>query len=233
MAKKIEGETMKILYAPLVILCLGLGACMSQVPVPTTYPVTFQKKMQAAHHWDVLATDVANRLHDTLIGTGEQQGRPVSLYVQQPRYNSEFGSAFHNLLITHLLERGFFMSESPMEGLPVSYDIQVVTHNDRGFIRPPPGFFTALTSSVLVLRSVGDNNPATATMLGAVGLDVATGFLTDQPSSEIIVTTSVMNGDRYVARLRDIYYVSDNNVSQYVAAKPAPVTTRMMEIVGP
>ena len=32
---------MKILYAaPLILLCLGLGACMSQVPVTTTYPVT-------------------------------------------------------------------------------------------------------------------------------------------------------------------------------------------------
>ena len=39
---------MKILYAPLVILCLVLGACAYQVPVATTYPVSFQKKMQAA-----------------------------------------------------------------------------------------------------------------------------------------------------------------------------------------
>ncbi len=224
---------MKILYAPLVMLCLGLGACMSQVPMATTYPVTYQKKMQAAQHWDILAADVAGRLHDALVGSGEQQGRSATLYVRQPRYDSDFGEAFHNLLITHLLERGFSMSENPAVGMPVTYDIQVVSHKDRGFIRPTPGLFTALTSTVLVLHSVGDSNPATATMLGAVGLDVATGFITDQPASEIIVTTSVMNGDRYAARLRDIYYVSDNNVDQYIAKAPRPVATRMVEVVGP
>jgi hypothetical protein len=71
-------------------------------------------------------------------------------------------------------------------------------------------------------------------MLGAVALDTASGFITDNPNSEIIVTTSVMNGDRYVSRLRDIYYVSDNNVDQYIAKVPvpAPVTTRMVEVVG-
>jgi hypothetical protein len=56
-------------------------------------------------------------------------------------------------------------------------------------------------------------------MMGAVGLDVATGFITDQPNSEIIVTTSVMSGARYVTRLRDIYYISDNNVGQYIAKR--------------
>jgi len=226
---------MKISYAPLAILCLGLGACMSQVPVATTYPVTFQKKMQAAHHWDVLTADVANRLRDNLIGSGEPQGRPVALNVQQPRYNSEFGIAFHNLLITHLLEQGFVMSENPAVGLPVVYDIQVVNHKDRGFIRPTPGLFTALTGAVLVLRDVSDtHSPAAATMVGAVALDVASGFVTDTPNSEIIVTTSVMNGDRFVSRVRDIYYVSDNNVDQYIAKVPvpAPVTTRMVEVVG-
>jgi hypothetical protein len=207
---------------------------MSQVPIATTYPVTYQKKMQAAHHWDVLTADVAIRLRGALIGSGEPQGRPVALYVQQPRYNSEFGLAFHNLLVTHLLEEGFVMSESSSGGLPLSYDIQVVTHNDRGFIRPMPGLFTALTGTVLVLRDVADSHSAAAaTLLGAAVVDVATGYITDNPNSEIIVTTSVMSGDRYVARLRDIYYISDNNVNQYIAKGPAPVTTRMIEVIGP
>ena len=223
---------MKISYAPLVVLCLGLGACMSQVPVATTYPVTFQKKMQAAHHWDILTEDVANRLHDALIGSGEQ-GRPISLYVQQPKYDSHFGEAFHSLLITHLMERGFSITENPAAGLPLNYDVQVVSHNDRGFIRPMPGLFTALASSVFVLREVAGESSTAAWMLGAVGVDVATGYITDNPNNEIIVTTSVMSGDRYVARVRDIYYISDNNVGQYIASGPAPVTTRIVEVVGP
>jgi hypothetical protein len=198
----------------------------------TTYPVTFQKKMQAAQHWDVLTEDVANRLRDALIGSGEQ-GRSIALYVQQPKYDSDFGEAFHNLLITHLMERGFSITENPASGLPLTYDVQVVSHNDRGFIRPMPGLFTALASSVFVLREVAAESSTSAWMLGAVGMDVATGYITDNPNNEIIVTTSVMSGDRYVARVRDIYYISDNNVGQYIASGPPPVTTRIVEVVGP
>ena len=91
---------MKISYATLLILCLGLGACASQVPVATTYPISFQRKMQAAEHWDILAADVANRLRDTLlIGPAPAAGQPskysVALHIQPPQYNSEFGVAFH------------------------------------------------------------------------------------------------------------------------------------------
>jgi hypothetical protein len=108
-----------------------------------------------------------------------------------------------------------------------------VSHNDRGFIRPMPGMFTALASSVFVLRSIADESSTAAWMAGAVGMDVVTGYITDNPNNEIIVTTSVMSGDRYVARVRDIYYISDNNVGQYVARGPDPVTTRIVEVVGP
>ncbi|PIE83243.1 MAG: hypothetical protein CSA09_02880 [Candidatus Contendobacter odensis] len=194
--------------------------------------------MQAAGHWDVLAADVANRLQAALVGAGNQsKTRSLSLYVEQPRYNSEFGVAFHGLLMTHLMERGFRISENPGSGLPVVYQIQVVGHNDRGFIRPVPGLFTALSGSVAAVHGVADaGNTASAWLLGAVLADVGTGFVTGgTPDHEIIITTSVMEGGHYVTRLRDIYYISDENVDQYIARVPsaAPPSTRMMEVVGP
>ena len=49
----------------LFILILGvifaLVGC-AQAPKPTAYPLTFQKKMQAASHWDLLAEDVADQI---------------------------------------------------------------------------------------------------------------------------------------------------------------------------
>ncbi|MBE2295704.1 MAG: hypothetical protein IAF00_12170 [Phycisphaerales bacterium] len=130
---------MKISYALLVILCLGLGACTTPMPVETGYPLTYQQKMQSAHHWDVMATDVANWLQDALIGPSSGQDenqqqaavaddRPiVTLYIQEPRYASPAGEAFSKLLATHLVERGFIVTTNPSGGLPVSYDLQVVT----------------------------------------------------------------------------------------------------------
>ncbi len=108
---------MKISNALLVILCLGLGACTTPMPVETGYPLTYQQKMQSAHHWDVMAIDVANWIQDALIGPAPKQGegqaaaaqdnRPIiTLYVQQPRYESSADGAFYNLLTTHLVEQG-------------------------------------------------------------------------------------------------------------------------------
>ena len=45
---------------------LMLSGCFyantSQAPIATTYPYTEQQRMQAAHHWDVLARHEATRI---------------------------------------------------------------------------------------------------------------------------------------------------------------------------
>ena len=50
-------------------------------------------------------------------------------------------------------------------------------------------------------------------------------------NDELILTTSVTNGERYVTRLSDIYYIDKTRLSQYVAQVPS--ATRIMEVVGP
>jgi len=126
---------MKILYASLVTLCLGLGACTTPMPVETDYPLTYQRKMRSAHHWDVMAHDVANWLQSALIdphpgldkGRRAQENLPtVTLYLEPPRYDSAAGAGFYDLLTTRLVERGFILTTNPSAGLPVSYDMQVV-----------------------------------------------------------------------------------------------------------
>ncbi|MCB1777036.1 MAG: hypothetical protein KDI50_06345 [Candidatus Competibacteraceae bacterium] len=125
---------MKILYASLIVLCLGLGACTTPMPVETGYPLTYQQKMRSAHHWDVMAIDVANWLQDALMMPNleydkghEAQERPtISLYLEPPRYYTAAGAGFYDLLTTRLVERGFIITTTPSAGLPVSYDMQVV-----------------------------------------------------------------------------------------------------------
>lgn len=186
---------MKILYAPLVVLCLGLGACTSSIPVKTNHPLTYQRELLAVHHWDVMAADVANWLQNLLIGpidernqTQAQEVRPVALNVQQPRYGSEASDVFHDLLVTQLVNRGFIISAGPSHGFLVSYDIQAVTQP---------------------------------------------WLLAKTDDSEVVINASVMSGDRYVGRFSDIYYIPHINKNLYIARGPAPVTTRLMEIVGP
>jgi hypothetical protein len=108
--------------------------------------------MQAAEHWDILPPmwQTACKMR-CLVPANSRGVLPSPCTSSPPQYNSEFSVAFHSLLLTHLLERGFLVSENPGGGYEVSYDVQVVTHRDRGFIRPMPGLFTGLTGSVLVL----------------------------------------------------------------------------------
>lgn len=225
---------MKALIAFVIIVSLGLVGCASQVPVPTTYPLTYQQKMQAAHHWDVLASDVAQRLGAALNSLGAED--TLVLHVRPADELSVFGRAFYNLLATQLMQQGFGVSVDPAEAsLEVLYDVQVVTHNDRGFIRPTPGLFTGLTAGVLVLRELATSSvPEAAALAGAVAADIGTGYITGPtPDSEVIITTSVMSGNRFVTRISDLYYISDNNTKQYIACCSGVIPTRAIGVVGP
>ncbi|MFO1428740.1 MAG: hypothetical protein U1F76_01145 [Candidatus Competibacteraceae bacterium] len=48
---------------------------------------------------------------------------------------------------------------------------------------------------------------------------------------ELIVNVSVMNGDRYLSRLSEIYYIAPYDTAMYLAQ--GPVVARRMEVVGP
>lgn len=170
---------MRPLIATAAVLALaGLGAC-AQAPIPQTYPVSQQLRMQSAAHWDTLAQHVAQRLNQQLPG-GD---RGIALYVAPPAQKTEFDLALHELLITHLVQYGFSISESPYSGaLAVSLETQVITAPDA--------------------------------------------------DTEIIVNTSVMDGQQFRARLSDIFYVNSANEIQYVGAPVRPDLSRRLEVVG-
>jgi len=52
-----------------VLTLLLVGGCASRIPEPITYPYSQQQKMEASHHWQVLAEDLANRINNELIIT--------------------------------------------------------------------------------------------------------------------------------------------------------------------
>ncbi len=174
---------MKALYTSLIVaFSVGLGACASQVPSVEKRPPSMERKMWVAQHWEEIADHVAQRLA-TALAASHSPEKPLVLYVKKPQSTSTFSSALHDLLITHLLGQGFGVSDDPSEGLPVEYDVQVITHN----VPQPP------------------------------------------PDTEVLITTSVLSGDRYLARVSDIYYVPNYNLGQYLAQAP----TMLMEVVGP
>ena len=54
-----------ILTILLLLVPPFLISCTSQIPVATNYPYTEQQKMQAPHHWEVLAAEVVRQLEQS------------------------------------------------------------------------------------------------------------------------------------------------------------------------
>lgn len=113
---------MKTLKFVLAAATFGLVGCASQIPLPTIYESSYQPKMLAAHHWDLLAGDVAGRLQTALADVG---GAGKILFVDHPSKSTVFGASFHDLLETQLMQHGFGVTRSPESAdLVVEYNAQ-------------------------------------------------------------------------------------------------------------
>ncbi len=182
----------------LLLAIVLAGGCSSGYQPPAFYPLgavdyphpaksapTYQRKLWSVQHWDDVASHVANRLVRELC----QCRRPTIggwvLYVHKPQNNSDFTDAFHELLITQLVNRGFQISEDPYSaGVPMTYQVQTIDHRNM--------------------------------------------FHRKGPDNEVLVTTSVMSGDQYLARISDTYYVADYDMGHYYSQAPE----RRIQVTG-
>lgn len=209
---------------PGLIVVLGMALCigcttphhvppptMAQVPVPTAYPLTTQQKMQAVHHWDVLAGDVADRIHAALDRRVVERQFPV--YVA-PSGATPFAKSFHALLITRLVEKNVAVSNTHEHALILSFDINVVRHSQR-VARSCTGLYKALAPDVYVQRhTLGSLDPMVALgneiMLQAAEHNVDAGmYTTCPPRVEALITTTLLSGDDFLMRDSSIYYIND------------------------
>ncbi len=218
-----------------ITVLITLAGCTphSQTPFPVTYKYSTQQKMQAAHHWDILAQDIAIQTQKTLTYAGKQD---ESVYVDF--VNSPYGEGFRDFLMTGLVNRGLkILSEKREASLIVRYKAQLVYHIEDRWTRLPPGFITAsatvLAGGVLVLREALEYGSSAAQTATAVGVGIGIAAIADAlsgrftkglPHSEVILTTSLIDGDIYLMRKTDIYYINDVDFHHYV---PPPSATQL------
>ena len=208
----------------LAVVLLSGCVMQSQIPTPENEPLSYQMVMRASHHWDLMAADVADQVTASISLTGYKD-RP--LYVSAPGQHSEFGRAFHNLLVSQLVTNGTNVTTDP-GALAVSFDAQVVAHNSAR-IAYRPGTLTALGAGLLVLRGIalhGSSGVKDAAFLALLAAgDVATAVHAGPPPrTEVIVTTSVKDGPRFVTRKTDIYYIQEADATLFLPhiAPPGP-----------
>ncbi len=204
-----------VLILFLVLLCSGC----TRIPQPASYAHSEQQKMQAAHHWDVLANDVANQINNQLI---QSDLIDKAVFVKTtcgtdgiPCERGEtplFNEGFRDFLITRLVNYGVPTSnDKKISDIEVNYKVQVVYHlGQRSSF--PPGMLTALTAIVTVLRHASGEIQAIAL---AAGFDIANSAGPRNGHYEVIITTSMVTDEKYLFRTSDIYYIEDSNFWHY------------------
>jgi len=208
----------------------------ARIPEPIGYEYTTQPKMQAAYHWVVLASDVANRINNQLV-LSDYPRTPV--YVRptcgdedtpcSSQETSTFAEAFRDLLITELVRFGVPVQKNPdEEAITVHYKVQLVRHNAKRLRTVKPGVMTAIATGIMVLR----NAPHELGTIAAVGLlDFMNTSAAGSSSNEVIITTSMIAKEKYLFRASDLYYINDADAGHYrdIAASEAAE----IPLVGP
>jgi len=207
-----------LVAVPFGLLLLGCA----QVPKPSTYSLTYQRKMQAAHHWDLLAKDVAQRVvaEQGTLGKG-------GVYVTPGK--GVFGSAYSSLVMTELANSGVELAAKPDGAAVLGVEVQLVQYRakwpDRAN-RMHPGFWTGVS---MIVR-FADNMTWNMLIPGGVVLDLVDGSKTTLTKNEIVVTTSLEKDGRYLMRQANIYYVNDADRGQYAECMPGMPKT--LEVVA-
>lgn len=112
----------------LVLMAALLFAGCSHSPVPNAknFAKSEQNLFQAAHHWERLADQQAEKLMPLAC-------RISDLYIDPGNYTTPFGMAYHSLLESKLALRGVRLLDKKVPGaLVITYQIQVIRHPRQG-----------------------------------------------------------------------------------------------------
>ncbi|MEM7019382.1 MAG: hypothetical protein AAF512_18840 [Pseudomonadota bacterium] len=157
-----------------------------------------------------------------------------SIYVSLPRKGqaTTFGRAFHNMLRTQLVKRGIAVSNNPnavnsncpsintCKPMILDYDIQVVQHKDRSAHMTMPGAFSLSAAGIWMVAQIVDTwvDPEWAVVPVALALDANAARqlrFPGQTNTEVVISTSLADGDLVVFGETNIYYVNTGDQDHY------------------
>nr|WP_315399459.1 hypothetical protein [uncultured Duganella sp.] len=206
-------------------LLAGCAARYTPTPLAANFPITKQAKLQAAYHWGIVSNSIEKRLIAEL---KKSPVRPV--YINEPKDPNPFQRALVAQLTTSLVNDGYVVSRAPAGSLKIDLDVQTVTFSpDRPQYRHI-GERTALPGGVWMSEleaPQGENWTIAKTGWDPFDITNAQFAPGQTPRTEIIVTISVSDQYRYVARNTSAYYVADTDRELYGIVDPQPESTKL------
>ena len=204
----------------LIVSCIGLVGCQhAPIPVSSNFAYSEQQKVRSAAHWDVLARDVVQQT----LAVVKQHGvtDTPSVYVEAAPQASTFDQGFREFLITQLVAQHVPVQQHPQHaGLVLRYQTQIVVHNSP-LPKFEPGQFSMLSAGLMALY--GLRNHHVDTWLGAqLGLAGLTDWSKSRRNggvthTELILTTTALQADQYVARKTDVYYLENADAPLFLS----------------
>ncbi|TFW31395.1 hypothetical protein [Duganella callida] len=216
------------------MLLAGCASRYTPTPLAANFPTTKQAKLQAAHHWGVISGHIEQQIAAEL-----RKNPPRPVYIVEPKEPTPFQRALATQLTTALVNDGHVVSRSPAGSLKVDLDVQAVTFSANRPQYRYHGERAVLGSGVWLLSEV-EAPPLAYLAAGAGGWDAYDWFNAqfapgDTPKTEIIVTVSVSDQYRYLARSTSAYYVADTDRTLYGIVDPKPdepKLTRTFQVRG-
>lgn len=196
----------------------------SEAPLATNFETTRQAKLQAAHHWQVIANSVADKLVASLSAGAKcapALGDCPSIFVGKTNPSSSFGTVFHAQLVSRLVSQGVKVTTLAPGDITVSIDAQTVKFSPDRRQYLGAGRFTMLTTGVWALDEIAYKHSAGAAIVSAaVAADIFEWNMSEfakgpTPQVELVLTASAMKGNQIVASNTNVYYVADSDASLY------------------
>lgn len=211
-----------VLGATASILTGCFQANTAQSPLPSTYPISQQQKMQAAHHWNVLAEHEAKLIAGSV-------GNKMPLHISGGDASQVFYQGYANLLTSQLVQNGATVLTTPHGAANVSFDVNVVKHTVKDSVRAPVGTWSLLTAGVAVTAHAIDKwtTPAKLLIPAAVGADITSGNWVKDSNVEVIITTTVTQQNRILHSSSNIYYINGGDASHYA---PSVTSTKSVTL---
>lgn len=222
-------QTKKLIIAALIPAVLV--GCASPVPVAQNFPRTYQKVARTAQHWDVVAKDVIEQTEKMVAKSERLKSR--DFYVPVNQRNSFFDSTFREFLIDHMVAGGMpvvacppnelLAGFQPAPEITVQYETRVVRHAEMPTYKP--GMLTVLATGIYALNGIASLDSLDARIVGGIaGIAAVDTWIAQMPKetrTELIVTATIQEGNRFIMRRSLIYYVPDGDIDLFASRRPS------------
>ena len=143
------------------------------------------------------------------------------IFIASGDSSTGFGRNFRRFLMSKLTSLGNDVVNDPRDALLVKFHLDAVVRGQQ-VPKSVPGFFSLAAFTSWVFRGDEIVTSVIPTKFARVGVPVAAGLLADSflaheiGGPQLVITTSLLDGSQVLMRSANGYFISDEDLAQYV-----------------